>query len=53
MVILPQLGEFASSEYCEYLVAAKDKLDEANIELKVVGIGNEDKILTFFVSGPY
>ena len=47
VVILPQLGEFDSSEYCEYLVAAKDKLDEANIDLKVVGIGNEDAAAEF------
>ena len=47
VVILPQLGEFDSSEYCQYLVAAKDKLDEADIDLKVIGIGNEDAAAEF------
>jgi len=39
VVLLPQLGEFDSAEYTEFLVAAKDSLDEAGIDLKVVGIG--------------
>ena len=40
VVVLPQLGEFDSSEFCEFLVAAQPKLKENNIDLRVVGIGN-------------
>lgn len=40
VVVLPQLGEFDSSEYCEFLVAAQESLAENNVELKVIGIGN-------------
>jgi len=40
VVLLPQLGEFDSSEYCEFLLAAQESLAEKNIELRVIGIGN-------------
>eukprot|EP00571_Detonula_confervacea_P001111 CAMPEP_0172312894 /NCGR_PEP_ID=MMETSP1058-20130122/18740_1 /TAXON_ID=83371 /ORGANISM="Detonula confervacea, Strain CCMP 353" /LENGTH=495 /DNA_ID=CAMNT_0013026451 /DNA_START=25 /DNA_END=1512 /DNA_ORIENTATION=- len=40
VVVLPQLGEFDSSEYCEFLIAAEQSLEENNIELQVVGIGD-------------
>ena len=40
VVLLPQLGEFDSSEYCEMLIAAEQSLADNDIELKVVGIGN-------------
>ena len=40
VVVLPQLGEFDSSEYCEFLVAAEKSLAENNIALRVIGIGN-------------
>ena len=40
VVILPQLGEFDSSEYCEFLIAAEKKLEENNIDLQVIGIGD-------------
>lgn len=40
VVILPQLGEFDSSEYCEFLVAAEKALKENDIDLRVVGIGD-------------
>jgi hypothetical protein len=40
VVVLPQLGEFDSSEYCEFLVAAEEALEENNINLQVVGIGD-------------
>lgn len=40
VVILPQLGEFDSSEYCEFLIAAEKALEENNIDLQVVGIGD-------------
>ena len=32
VVILPQLGEFDSSEFCEYLVAASNDLNKAEKE---------------------
>ena len=40
VVLLPQLGEFDSSEFCEHLVAVQDDLKAANIELTVIGIGD-------------
>lgn len=40
VVVLPQLGEFDSSEFCEQLVAASDALSDAGIALRVIGIGN-------------
>ncbi|CAJ1946338.1 unnamed protein product [Cylindrotheca closterium] len=41
VVLLPQLGEFDSSEFCEQLVAVQDDLTKAGIRLSVVGIGNQ------------
>lgn len=40
VVLLPQLGEFDSSEYCEFLIAAEQSLAENDIDLKVIGIGD-------------
>ena len=40
VVVLPQLGEFDSSEFCEQLVSVKAELDEAKINLRVIGIGD-------------
>jgi len=40
VVILPQLGEFDSSEMCEQLVAVQSQLTDANISLRVIGIGD-------------
>ena len=42
VVVLPQLGEFDSSEFVEQLVAplTQSALKENNIDLKVVGIGD-------------
>ena len=40
VVLLPQLGEFDSSEYCEFLVAAQTSLTENDVELFVIGIGD-------------
>eukprot|EP00592_Proboscia_alata_P005481 CAMPEP_0194383354 /NCGR_PEP_ID=MMETSP0174-20130528/66963_1 /TAXON_ID=216777 /ORGANISM="Proboscia alata, Strain PI-D3" /LENGTH=529 /DNA_ID=CAMNT_0039169517 /DNA_START=77 /DNA_END=1662 /DNA_ORIENTATION=- len=40
VVLLPQLGEFDSSEYCEFLIAAEKSLAENAIDLKVIGIGD-------------
>ena len=39
VVVLPQLGEFDSSEYCEFLVAAEQSLIKNDIEYCVIGIG--------------
>ena len=41
VVVLPQLGEFDSAEYCEHLVAVGNELAQASIDLRVVGIGDE------------
>ncbi|EED94095.1 hypothetical protein THAPSDRAFT_261637, partial [Thalassiosira pseudonana CCMP1335] len=40
VVLLPQLGEFDSSEYTEFLTAASPTLEENNIDLQVIGIGD-------------
>lgn len=40
VVVLPQLGEFDSSEYCEFLIAAEKSLEDNGIDLQVVGIGD-------------
>jgi glutaredoxin len=40
VVLLPQLGEFDSAEMCEALAAADDTLSNANIGLRVIGIGD-------------
>lgn len=47
VILLPQLGEFDSSEYVEHLVAASDALEKNDISLKVIGIGNEKAALQF------
>ena len=47
VVVLPQLGEFDSSEFCEQLIAAQSALVQNNIELKVIGIGNEQAAKSF------
>ena len=40
VVVMPQLGDFDSAEYAELLTCVISDLQEANIELRVVGIGN-------------
>ncbi|KAL7488693.1 hypothetical protein ACHAW6_014292 [Cyclotella cf. meneghiniana] len=40
LVLLPQLGEFDSAEYCELLTAALPALEQRNIECKIIGIGD-------------
>lgn len=40
VVLLPQLGEFDSAEYCEFLVAAEASLEASGVDLRVVGIGD-------------
>mmetsp|Transcript_33351 Transcript_33351/g.65978 ORF Transcript_33351/g.65978 Transcript_33351/m.65978 type:complete len:476 (-) Transcript_33351:427-1854(-) len=47
VVLLPQLGEFDSSEYCEHLVAASDALAQNDIALRVIGIGDADAASEF------
>ena len=40
VVILPQLGEFDSSEYCEFLVAAMGSMEDNGVDLRCIGIGD-------------
>lgn len=40
IILLPQLGEFDSSEYIEFLIAALPSLEVNDIDLKAIGIGN-------------
>ena len=47
VVVLPQLGEFDSAEYCEFLIAAEKSLEENGVDLQVVGTGNVTAALTF------
>ena len=39
-MLLPQLGEFDSAEYVEFLTAAQPSLEQNNIDLRVIGIGD-------------
>ena len=41
VVVMPQLGDFDSAEYVEFLNAVSDDLEDANIELQLIGIGDE------------
>lgn len=47
VVLLPQLGEFDSAEMCEQLVAVKDQLAEADVSLRVIGIGSSNATKEF------
>jgi len=47
VVLLPQLGEFDSSEFCEQLVAIDDELTKAKIYLRVIAIGDVSSALRF------
>lgn len=40
VVVLPQLGEFDSAEFCEQLSAIDDDLTAADLTLRVIGIGD-------------
>lgn len=40
VVVMPQLGDFDSTEYAELLVSVLQDLKKARINLRVVGIGN-------------
>ena len=40
VVVMPQLGDFDSSEYAELLLSVLKDLEKARINLRVVGIGN-------------
>jgi len=46
-VILPQLGEFDSSEYCEFLVAAMGSMDDNDVDLRCIGIGDANAARLF------
>ena len=47
VVILPQLGEFDSSEYCEFLVAAMGSMDDNDVDLRCIGIGDANAARLF------
>ena len=47
VVIMPQLGDFDSSEYAEFLSAVSSNLSEAKIGLRVIGIGTPDSAKKF------
>jgi hypothetical protein len=47
VILLPQLGEFDSSEYCEQLVAVLDDIQRAELQLRVIGIGDVDAARRF------
>jgi hypothetical protein len=40
VVLLPQLGEFDSAEYVEFLTAAQPSLEQNSIDLRIIGIGD-------------
>eukprot|EP00951_Prasinocladus_malaysianus_P043679 scaffold549577_cov48-Prasinocladus_malaysianus.AAC.1 len=37
--LVPQLGDFDSAEYCEQLAAVFQDLKQANVGLRLIGIG--------------
>jgi len=47
LIVLPQLGEFDSSEFCEQLLAVEAELAKASLELRVIGIGDEQAAKRF------
>eukprot|EP00967_Tisochrysis_lutea_P116673 scaffold188060_cov31-Tisochrysis_lutea.AAC.1 len=47
VVILPQLGEFDSCEFCEQLVAVLGDLELAEMQLRVIGIGDAEAARRF------
>jgi hypothetical protein len=40
VVVMPQLGDFESAEYAEFLVSILPDLKRANINLRIIGIGD-------------
>ena len=42
VVLLPQVGEFDSYEFCEQLTAVADDLQAAGLGLRVIGVGDAD-----------
>ena len=47
VIMLPQLGEFDSSEFIEQIVAVEKYIIDANLNLRVIGIGNTASALRF------
>eukprot|EP00854_Cymbomonas_tetramitiformis_P019155 gene19155-22900_t len=47
VVVLPQLGDFDSAEYAELLAAVGADLEDASIDLRVIGIGNSGAAARF------
>ena len=47
VIVTPQLGDFDTWEYCEQLSACLPELKHNNIQLRVIGIGNEQSARRF------
>ncbi len=47
VIILPQLGDFDTAEYCEQIVACEHELTEAGLDWRVISIGNEASATRF------
>lgn len=47
VVLLPQLGEFDSAEYVEFLTAAQPSLEQNDIDLRIIGIGDTNAASNF------
>jgi len=47
VVVMPQLGDFDSGEYVELLCYVLDDLKNANINLRIIGIGDSQSARTF------
>lgn len=47
LVVMPQLGDFDSAEYAEQLCALLPDLKKANVDLRIVGIGNMESAKLF------
>ena len=54
LVVMPQLGDFDSVDYAEMLMAVKDDLAPANLELQLIGIGSVEssRKFAYFVGLP-
>ncbi|KAG7346688.1 AhpC/TSA antioxidant enzyme [Nitzschia inconspicua] len=47
VVVMPQMGDFDSTEYAEQLCAVMSDLKQANVELRLIGIGNVETAKLF------
>jgi len=46
-VILPQLGDFDTAEYCEQLIACEKEMAEAQLDWRIIGIGDVNSAKKF------